>query len=145
MLKNYIRFQKVFAIIRSIHISVLILGDPNGMRMELVTMIKFDELEEKWIPNFKGGQGITRARMTSDGKVRIMTSVLEQGCSIGLHTHITSSEIVYVIQGIAKCIIDGHEEIVRAGECHYCPKGSSHMVINENEESLITFNVVPEQ
>ena len=33
----------------------------------------------------------------------------------------------------------------KKGECHYCPKGSTHSIENIGEEDLIIFDVVPEQ
>lgn len=105
-------------------------------------MINFDEIEEVAIPNLNGGEGITKANMFMDKNNEINN---RKGSSIGEHIHKTSSEIVYVISGEAKCILDGKEEIVREGECHYCPKGSTHSIINNKDENLIVFDVVPEQ
>ena len=108
-------------------------------------MIKFEEINEVEFPQFKGGNGITKNRMFADENVKIMRVVLEKGSSIGIHTHTTNSEIIYIIDGIARCSIDGKEEIVKKGECHYCPKGSTHSILNENEKDLVMFCVVPEQ
>lgn len=108
-------------------------------------MINFEEIDTVEIPEFNGGTGITKGKMFIDNNGKIMKAILEKGSSIGMHTHKTSSEIIYIISGTAKCILDGKEEIVEAGQCHYCPKGSSHSVINENNENLIMFCVVPNQ
>lgn len=48
------------------------------------------------------------------------------------------------IQKNGKEICDGKEEILISGVCHYCPKGSSHSIINTGTEDLILFTVVPE-
>lgn len=108
-------------------------------------MINFEEINEEEIPEFNGGIGITKRRMFIDNNVKIMKVMLEKGVSIGSHTHKTNSEIIYIISGIAKCILDGKEEIVKKGQCHYCPKGSTHSIINESSEDLIMFCVVPNQ
>ena len=108
-------------------------------------MIDFNNIEETIEPHFKGGNGVAKMRMFHDGKNRIMKGTLEKGCSIGMHTHETNSEIFYVVSGQAKVIIDGREEIVNEGQCHYCPKGSTHETINNTEEDLVLFCVVPEQ
>lgn len=44
-------------------------------------------------------------------------------------------------------IINFHEtiETVWAGICHYCPIGYSHSLINQNENDLIFFAVIPQQ
>ena len=108
-------------------------------------MISFDKIKEIINPNFKNGEGETSIRMFSDKNVKIMRIVLKKVCSIGLHSHDTNSEIIYVISGQAKCILNGTEEIVNPGESHYCPKGSSHTTINNGDKDLILFAVVPEQ
>ena len=43
----------------------------------------------------------------------------------------------------AKLFDDG-VEYVEAGQCHFCPKGHSHSLINENEEPLEFYACVPE-
>ena len=64
--------------------------------------VEFGAIEETAIPGFKGGEGVTHARMFADGRNRIMRGRLEPGCSIGLHTHEGSSEIVYVLSGTGR-------------------------------------------
>lgn len=108
-------------------------------------MIKFEDLKEVSIPEFNGGKGITKANMFMDKNIKIMKSILEQNYSIGNHAHTASCEVVYILSGTAKCILDGKEEVVKAGECHYCPKGSTHSIINEDEELLVMIDIVPEQ
>ena len=66
--------------------------------------VEFGVIEETAILGFKGGEGVTHARMFADGRNRIMRGRLEPGCSIGLHTHEESSEIVYVLSGTGKAL-----------------------------------------
>lgn len=108
-------------------------------------MIDFNKINEVSIPKFNGGEGVTKANMFMDGKCKIMKSTLVKGSSIGQHIHSTSCEIAYVLSGEAKCILDGNEEIVKNGECHYCPKGSSHSISNNGEDDLVLIDIVPEQ
>mgnify|MGYP003530750466 CR=1 FL=1 len=42
-------------------------------------------------------------------------------------------------------IVDKNEEKVEAGECHYCPKGHSHSLINNSDADLHFFATVVEQ
>lgn len=107
-------------------------------------MIDFNEIKEVCISKMNGGNGVTKAKMFMDGNIKIMLSSLEVGCSIGVHEHKTSCEVVYVLSGVAKCTVDGKAEIVRAGECHYCPKGSAHSIENNADTALLMFDVVPE-
>lgn len=100
---------------------------------------------EQAMPNFKGGEGITYARMFFDGQNRIMLGRLPAGSTIGMHTHETSSEIMHVLHGTARVIMDGKTEIIRPGQTHYCPKGHTHTTMCEGEGDLIILAVVPEQ
>ncbi|MBO4290234.1 MAG: cupin domain-containing protein [Lachnospiraceae bacterium] len=105
-------------------------------------IIKFIDMEEKANPQFKGGLGETLLRAFDDEYGKIMLGKLEPGCSIGLHTHETNSEIIYIVQGRADYIYDKGREHAEAGDCHYCPKGHSHSMINNGDEPLIFFAVV---
>ena len=77
--------------------------------------VEFGVIEETAILGFKGGEGVTHARMFADGRNRIMRGRLEPGCSIGLHTHEGSSEIVYVLSGTGKALYGGGEERLAPG------------------------------
>lgn len=107
-------------------------------------MIRFEEIKEVEMPEFKGGTGVIKGRMFVDKDGKIMKLTLPKGTSIGQHTHTENREIVYVISGTATCLMDGKEEAVGAGEFHYCPKGSTHCIRNEHKEDLVLFCVVPE-
>ena len=106
--------------------------------------IDFNEIELNVINEFKGGKKKTKARMLFDGKNRIMHGTLEVGASIGLHKHETNSEIIYILSGEARCIYDDTVEFLNAGQCHYCPKGHSHSLINNSDfDELVFFRLYP--
>ena len=107
-------------------------------------LIDFEEIPRTAIENFRGGEKTTFARMYNDERNRIMKVTLEVGASIGLHTHDTSSEIVFIVSGKGRMITNGEPEELRAGMCSYCPKGSEHTLINVGEDELILFAVVPQ-
>lgn len=108
-------------------------------------IIKFEDMDFVANPNFKGGEKQLDAKMFFDGVNRIMSAKLVPGASIGLHTHDGGSEIIFVLTGAGKVLIDGGEERVRAGECHYCPKGHTHSLINDGKEDLTFYAVVAAQ
>ena len=101
------------------------------------------EAEDK--PNFLGGDGVLHAQMQVDELGKILKGVLDPGASIGYHTHESSSEIIYILSGMGKVKYDGGEEPVKAGQCHYCPKGHAHSLINNSDGPLEFFAVVPNQ
>ena len=108
-------------------------------------IIKFDEIEEKELKAFQGGMYALNAKIHTDGQNKILRGRLIPGASVGAHRHETSSEIIFLLQGQAKSICDGVEELLFAGDCHYCPKGSEHCLINVGKEEVLFYAVVPQQ
>ena len=108
-------------------------------------MIKLDSIKETVMPNFRGGQGDFCVAMFKDDLNKIMKGRLEPGCSIGMHCHETSSEIIFILSGNGRTVCDGVEEAVTAGDCLYCKKSSSHTLINDSTAPLVFYAVVAEQ
>ena len=106
--------------------------------------ILFDQMNDTVLEHFNGGEGQFVAKMFNDGKCKILRGLLAPGCSIGMHTHATSSEIIFVLSGEGKMLVDDTEELLRPGDCHYCPQGHSHSFINEAAGDLVFYAVVPE-
>ncbi len=107
--------------------------------------IDFSSIPEEAVQNFCGGNKTLFKRAWSDGKAKIMYDRLPAGASIGMHTHETNSETMYLLSGVARYTVDGVQETVRAGEAHYCPKGSTHCMENIGDDEIAFFAVVAEQ
>ena len=80
--------------------------------------LEFDRMEETILPQFNGGEKEFAARMLIDEHNRILRGRLVPGASIGLHTHETSSEMVYVLSGTGTMLCDGRAEELAPGDCH---------------------------
>ena len=88
-------------------------------------ILDLQHISETPMHNFKGGDGMVYTRMYSDDLNRIMLARITPGSSIGMHTHETNSEIVYVLSGTARIMMDGkEEEIVKAADA-LLPEGTS--------------------
>ena len=107
--------------------------------------IDFTKYESEIKEHFNNGEKYFEVKTFNDGLNKIMYGKLIPGASIGLHTHTDSSEIIYVISGSGKNICEGIEERLNPGDVHYCKKDSSHTFINDGNEDLIFFAVVPKQ
>lgn len=107
-------------------------------------IIDFDNIPEQTLPNFKGGEKNYNKRGFEDDKNKIMLGRLESGASIGVHTHEGNSEAIFIIKGTGKVYYDGAYETVTAGQCHYCPMGHEHSLINDSESDLVFYAVVPQ-
>lgn len=108
-------------------------------------IIDFDKMNFEKKTEFLGGKGEFFVRSHNDGMNNIMSDRLAPGASIGYHKHETGSEIIYIIQGSGKVLYDNTEESVTAGQCHYCPKGHFHSLINNSDKDLYFFAVVANQ
>lgn len=69
-------------------------------------VIDFQNMEEKPVEGFKGGVGITNLKKFENELGKIILGRLEPGASIGLHTHETNSEAIYIVSGTADFIYD---------------------------------------
>lgn len=107
--------------------------------------IDFNVIEEAVIPHFKGGEKEFAVRAHDDGRVRIMKGRLAPGASIGVHTHDTNSEIMFITKGEGTAIFDGEKLSLSEGDVHYCPKGHTHTLINDGDTELCFSAVVPQQ
>ena len=107
--------------------------------------IEFENMETTVIPHMRGGEKEVSAEMFNDGKCKIMRGRLIPGATIGLHTHETNSETLYIISGKGKMLCDGVYEPLEPGACTYCPKGHEHSLINDSDADLVFFAVIPEQ
>ena len=105
--------------------------------------ILFDSMEDTVNVKMRGGEGNFVTKLFKDEKCKILRGLLAPGCSIGMHTHETDSEVIYVLSGTGTMLFDDGKETLTAGDCHYCPQGHSHSFINESQEDLIFFAVVP--
>lgn len=108
-------------------------------------IIDFNTLEETAIPHFKGGEKETMARMYFDDTNRIMKGRLCPGASIGLHTHDTNCEVIFITKGQGHVLYDGDRLPISEGMVHYCPKGHQHSLINDSDNDLEFSAVVAQQ
>ncbi len=108
-------------------------------------ILDFGQIEETVTPHFRGGQKEMAIRLYADEKNRIMLNRLIPGATVGLHTHEGSSEVIYILEGSAKVLYDGEELRIEAGQAHYCPAGHTHSLINDTDQELVFFAVVPAQ
>ena len=108
-------------------------------------LINFPEIQEVLTPHMRGGEKEIAVKSVVTGDNKIMHVRVLPGASIGLHTHEDDSETVFFLSGQGKMIYDGVVEKVHAGQCHHCPKGHSHTLVNDSDEDLVAFAVIPKQ
>ena len=104
--------------------------------------IKLHQLPEEVIHHMRDGDGTVHKRTYEDDSVRIMILTLEPGSSIGLHTHDTNLEIFYGLSGKGHVVVEGGQDPMLPGCCHYCQMGKSHSLVNDGDEPLSVFAVI---
>lgn len=108
-------------------------------------LINFNEIQEITVPGMNGGTGMMTAKMYMDEQGKIIPCRIHAGGSIGPHRHETSDDINYIISGAGYAVCDGKKEILTAGTCHICKKGSEHSITNTGNEDLVMLTVVVER
>lgn len=108
-------------------------------------LIDFNSIKEITIPGMNNGTGEMTAKMYMDENGKIIPCTIHKGGSIGIHKHETSDDINYVLSGSGNAICDGKEEVLNAGCCHICKKGSEHSIINTGDDDLVLLTVVVER
>ena len=107
-------------------------------------LIDFNSQEEHVFSSMNGGTGRVAAKMFMNSSGKVIVSRIEPNSSIGLHVQGNGNDINFVVSGTGKAVCDGEEETLTPGVCHYCPKGSSHSIINTGQEDLVLYTVVQE-
>ena len=107
-------------------------------------LIKFNEIQETVLENFKGGEGKFIPKMYTDANCKIMHSRLMPHSHLGLHVHEGNSEMIYVLSGTGKILYEGEYLPLKPGDCHYCPMGHGHSLINDTDEELVVLAIVPQ-
>lgn len=106
-------------------------------------LLDFNSMEEVTCPGMNGGTGKMSSKMYVDADNRMVYCRIHAGGSIGLHTQKDSSDINLVLSGHGRAICNGEEEILTPGTCHYCKNGQEHSIINDGDDDLVIFTVVP--
>ncbi|MBR2384713.1 MAG: cupin domain-containing protein [Clostridia bacterium] len=105
--------------------------------------VDFNDIKEEIVNNFKGGKGSIALKMLTKKDVTFISARLKPNSSVGMHKHLTDSETIYIISGTGKTVCDGETEVLKAGSVTFCPVGYSHCLINDGDEDLVFFAVVP--
>lgn len=107
-------------------------------------LLDFNTMKEVTIPGMNEGTGTMSARMYVDEDNRLIYTILHPHSSIGLHEQAHSSDINFILSGHGKAICDDEVEELKPGTCHYVRSGQKHSIINESDEDLVFFTVVPQ-
>jgi len=73
-----------------------------------------------------------------DGAKRISLGlcVIDPKSEIPYHSHDEAEEVMYILRGRGKAIIDGVEYELKENSSMYCPPKRMHQIVNPNPEEL---------
>ena len=108
-------------------------------------LVDFNLLQERTVPGMNGGSGEIAARMFAAGGLRLISSRILPGGSIGPHRHENGDDISFVVSGSGTAVCDGTEERLEPGCCHVCGKGCVHSISNPGTEDLVLLTAVVER
>lgn len=74
--------------------------------------------------------------------LQLVLMTLKPGEDIGLETHPTIDQFFRFESGHGKCIINGHEYDIKAGDAIIVPAGASHNVINLDKGAELTMYTI---
>lgn len=108
--------------------------DPSIIHIETPNeSLSFDELEERRVfQNDRGESVIEYTGLSSDGHASrsYAKAMYEPGGSSVMHYHDEHTENYYIIEGVAKVMLDGVALELQMGDCVTLPVGSHHQVLN---------------
>ena len=84
-----------------------------------VSLYRWETLELEKVTEMVARKAITSAHHT------LVQSYLKKGALVPMHTH-ESEQLIYVLQGALKMLVDGEELTVREGDVLQVPAGVAH-------------------
>jgi oxalate decarboxylase/phosphoglucose isomerase-like protein (cupin superfamily) len=80
---------------------------------------------------------LSEANVTGSKSISFGTVALQQGKGHIRHNHPDADEIIFVVSGEGKQMLDDHEPVtVKPGACIWIPKGIYHSTINTGDGTL---------
>ena len=108
-------------------------------------IIDFSNIKEQALPHATGGDKDYIANMHADDRVTIIQGRLSPGERLGMLTHADDTEIIFLTKGNSTVVYDGQVLQLTEGECHYCPKGHTHSLVNNSNSDIEFYAVVAKQ
>lgn len=105
--------------------------------------LDFQAMEEKTVDGLRGGKGLVRMRGYTDGDNRVIMMTMTPGSAIGLHTHETDSETIYIVKGEGRMNQPQGSIPVSAGDTLHCPRGGTHALENPGTGELVALCIIP--
>ena len=108
-------------------------------------LTQFNNIEPVTVKNLRGGMGECTLYKVQDLPLAynmFAKIIIHPHSSIGLHTHETDEEIIYVLEGKGKIIVEGETKELHKGMVNICKQNHAHSCINDTDEDLVIIGIV---
>ena len=108
-------------------------------------LTKFDNIEPVIVNGLRGGEGSCTLYKLENLPVQykmFAKIVIHPNSSIGYHAHVGDEEIIYVLEGKGKVIVEEETKELLPGMINVCRENHYHSVINDSKEDLIIIGIV---
>lgn len=104
-----------------------------------VLVLKPDEGDTWWQPVPANGHVTVRVapdRVAMEHPLALGTQTVPPGCHVREHAHDRNEEVIHVIAGNGKAVVEGVEHAMTTGTTLFLGRNRRHMFINDGEDDL---------
>ena len=108
-------------------------------------LTKFESITPVEVNNLRGGMGSCTLYKLEDLPVQykmFAKIVIHPNSSIGYHAHVGDEEIIYVLEGVGKVIVEEETKVLEQGMINVCKENHYHSVINDSDKDLVILGIV---
>ena len=108
-------------------------------------LTKFENIQPVVVNNLRGGEGSCTLYKLEDLPIQykmFAKIVVHPNSSIGYHAHVGDEEIIYVLEGKGKVIVEEETKELLPGMINVCKENHYHSVINDSNEDLVIIGIV---
>mgnify|MGYP003325038103 FL=1 len=108
-------------------------------------LTKFDNIQPVVVNNLRGGEGSCTLYKLEDLPIQykmFAKIIVHPNSSIGYHAHVGDEEIIYVLEGRGKVIVEEETKELLPGMINVCKENHYHSVINDSNEDLVIIGIV---
>lgn len=89
----------------------------------------------------KATEKLQMINVVQDDSTTVNVATLVEGAEIKAHLHKTHDEIVYVLKGSGRMLVNGKWTEVQSGTFHFNPMNKIHATRNTGKENLVIFSI----
>ncbi len=108
-------------------------------------LTKFDNIQPVVVNNLRGGEGSCTLYKLEELPIQykmFAKIIVHPNSSIGYHAHVGDEEIIYVLEGRGKVIVEEETKELLPGMINVCKENHYHSVINDSNEDLVIIGIV---